>query len=239
MVKMESSDLSRMNKVLRHRLRNLAAGIKSSIVLLSKELEDKISPDLLEYFPLVAAECDSISELTNRMNLLFDSDLRCLSAPNVTSLHPSDTIAHVIREMEQTVRARYPYHRLRSEGSDAVMDLVLRDRRALSASLREVVANACEASSGGEVVVAVEQTCDNLVFRVSDHGQGIAHADYDKVFLPFYTTKSRQVGIGLSIAERLVETRMRGQINVSPNSDGGVTVELVVVGQTETMETEE
>ncbi len=52
---------------------------------------------------------------------------------------------------------------------------------------------------------------EHVVLSVSDTGVGIPKSDLDKVFRPFYTTKDTGVGLGLSLAHRVVEAH-RGAI---------------------------
>jgi signal transduction histidine kinase len=40
---------------------------------------------------------------------------------------------------------------------------------------------------------------------VADTGMGIAEADREKIFLPFFTNKESGLGFGLSIVQRIVE----------------------------------
>jgi two-component system, NtrC family, sensor kinase len=60
------------------------------------------------------------------------------------------------------------------------------------------------------------------VIEVSDNGPGIAPADLEHVFDPFYTTKEpgKGTGLGLSICARLVEG-MGGQIYAGEGAEGG------------------
>jgi len=71
---------------------------------------------------------------------------------------------------------------------------------------------------------------DALVFRVSDRGPGIAAADRDGVFTPFYrpsvgASGQRSGGLGLSIARRLAEAQS-GTLTYSDREGGGSVFEL-------------
>jgi two-component system sensor histidine kinase KdpD len=71
---------------------------------------------------------------------------------------------------------------------------------------------------------------DALVFRVSDRGPGIAAADRDGVFTPFYRPPApdfgqRSGGLGLSIARRLAEAQ-GGTLTYSDREGGGSVFEL-------------
>ena len=57
---------------------------------------------------------------------------------------------------------------------------------------------------------------------VRDTGPGLPAGIADSLFTPFVTTKSHGLGIGLTIAERIVKAH-GGTITVSENADGGVT----------------
>jgi K+-sensing histidine kinase KdpD len=71
---------------------------------------------------------------------------------------------------------------------------------------------------------------DALIFRVSDHGKGIATAERDGVFTPFYRSPDRPSGaqsggLGLSIARRLAEAQ-GGTLTYADRVGGGAIFEL-------------
>jgi signal transduction histidine kinase len=57
---------------------------------------------------------------------------------------------------------------------------------------------------------------------VEDAGHGISSSDAPKIFMPFFTTKSEGMGIGLSLVKSLTE-RHGGRIFWQANTDRGVT----------------
>jgi hypothetical protein len=69
------------------------------------------------------------------------------------------------------------------------------------------------------------------VLEVEDNGPGIAEAELDRVFDPFYTTKEpgKGTGLGLSICARLVEG-MGGRIAVSNIAEGGARFTIRLPG---------
>ena len=60
---------------------------------------------------------------------------------------------------------------------------------------------------------------------VSDDGKGIAVEDIEKIFLPFFTTKTKGTGLGLSICKRLIE-QQNGSISVARNPEGGLRFKI-------------
>ena len=80
------------------------------------------------------------------------------------------------------------------------------DRRHLEQAVSAVVSNAIEISpAGGRVgVVAGQAEPGNWTITVSDQGPGIPSDAMDKLFRPYFTTKSGGTGIGLAIAHRVV-----------------------------------
>ena len=72
---------------------------------------------------------------------------------------------------------------------------------------------------------------DLIVCEVADNGRGIALADIQRLFQPYFSTKGRGTGLGLAIVQRIV-TEHNGKIRAVPNRDRGAkfVVELPVAG---------
>ncbi len=61
-----------------------------------------------------------------------------------------------------------------------------------------------------------------LCLTVRDNGEGFDPQNVEKLFDPFYTTKSGGMGIGLSVSRSIVE-RHHGRLWAEPNDDLGAT----------------
>lgn len=86
-----------------------------------------------------------------------------------------------------------------SQLSQAVMNLTL---NAMDAAARR------KAASGGQAYVRVElnETDGHTELIVADSGDGPADAVADKLFEQFVTDKPEGIGLGLSVARRVVES---------------------------------
>jgi len=107
--------------------------------------------------------------------------------------------------------------------------------------LRQVFLNlllnaAEEMTEGGtlKLETSYDAPSDKIQIRISDTGKGIPENFMDKIFQPFFTTKTKGTGLGLSIIRRLIEQH-EGQISASNNATGGAsfTIRLPVNGHKE------
>jgi len=78
------------------------------------------------------------------------------------------------------------------------------DRGKMIEVLTNLILNAIEAMSGGEIVLSSYDKDDRVVIEISDNGPGIPPENMNKVFLPFFTTKKEGTGMGLAITQRLI-----------------------------------
>ena len=66
-----------------------------------------------------------------------------------------------------------------------------------------------------------------VCLTVADTGTGIAEADAERIFTPFFTTKTGGMGMGLAICRSIVETH-EGRLSVFRNEEGGATFQFVL-----------
>lgn len=94
--------------------------------------------------------------------------------------------------------------------------------------LVNLIQNACKYSPAGDtILVAVHREGPWLAFTVSDRGPGIAPAEHDRLFAPFYrpdgvASDSGSAGLGLAIARGLAEAQ-HGSLKYEPRAGGGST----------------
>jgi len=214
-MEMNSEDLARMNKVLRHRLRNTASGIKSAATLLSKELEDTAPPSVLEYFPLITKECDDLAELTRRLSLLFDR-------PPDGGPRRVEALAQILADR---IGRKYPRSEVVIDCDAAAGARTVAAADSVLAALLEIVENAVEAGGNAPVECEWRSGGDLVTFRTRSHGE--PPEDCERIFLPFYTSRSRHAGMGLAIARRLLAP-LGGTVTADLGDDAALVVDVVM-----------
>lgn len=97
----------------------------------------------------------------------------------------------------------------------------------LRIAILHVLRNAVEATNnGGSVRVCTSGDKDKITLSISDTGQGIAKADIDKIFDPFYSTKKHRFGMGLALVKQIVSEHM-GEISVESEMTRGTTFSMI------------
>ena len=89
--------------------------------------------------------------------------------------------------------------------------------------------NAIQAmEDGGTLTVTCKPgEAGNFIIVVSDTGTGIPGDQLDKVFDPYYTTKSKGTGLGLAIVQKIVEAH-GGDTAVHSTSDDGTVFSISI-----------
>lgn len=103
--------------------------------------------------------------------------------------------------------------------------IVIGDHGKLHQMTLNLLLNATQASREGSSISAELTEADGTGARltISDSGSGIKEADLNRVFEPFYTTKSSGTGLGLAVVKDIVDGHS-GVISVESEAGQGTSV---------------
>ncbi len=102
------------------------------------------------------------------------------------------------------------------------------DRKQLQQVLWNLLLNAFQAVDGpGSVSVRTATEGDHISVSIADTGKGISAKELENIFKPFFTTKHKGTGLGMTISRRIIEQH-RGTIDVTSTVGKGTTVMITL-----------
>lgn len=108
------------------------------------------------------------------------------------------------------------------------------DKVQLQQAIINLVSNAAEAMADvrghREIIVGTSSTEEGgVMVTVEDRGRGLSPEASDRLFEPFFSTKKKGMGLGLSIARTIVEAH-GGSLSASPAAAEGTVFKLTIPG---------
>jgi signal transduction histidine kinase len=98
---------------------------------------------------------------------------------------------------------------------------ILGDSELLHRALSNLVLNAMDAMpEGGTLTVAASRASDTARIAIADSGAGLTPEECERLFTPYYTTKTHGTGLGLAIVQSVVADH-HGTIAVESVEGGG------------------
>ncbi|MBL7094153.1 PAS domain S-box protein [candidate division KSB1 bacterium] len=103
------------------------------------------------------------------------------------------------------------------------------DRKQMSDVLKHIITNAVEAMpQGGNIsvyssIITNEFHEKQIQIKIKDNGTGMYEADFERMFIPFFSTKINHIGLGLAYCERIIYYH-NGEIKVETELDQGTAV---------------
>jgi len=213
----EQSALTRLGEmaaVVAHEVKNPLTGIRGAIQVIGSRL------------PAGSKDVPVIGDIVARIDALNDlmKDLLLFARPPQPRVAPVDVIV-LLKAVTHLVRQDPALKDLRVEVTgDAPM--LIADAELIKIVVQNLLINGAQAMQGsGLMEIAV--TSDDVVCQITiaDHGPGIAPEVRKRLFTPFFTTKARGTGLGLSTARRLVEAH-GGTLGIECPPAGGTSATL-------------
>ncbi len=211
------------------------------------QMSSAISHQILQKVGLLGLQCDLLRESLNDDQVLSAqavnearervgqidgaitelnttlSDLLIFSRDFVLHVEPcsiDELIQETVRELSPVGMAREIVIDYRCGAPSAVLFV---DHIKMKQALLNLFKNAIEASPcPGNVVIALEEKTEVLTIAVTDKGSGISEENLARLFSPFFSTKEKGTGLGLTFAQKIVELH-HGRVTAANNVGGGVT----------------
>jgi signal transduction histidine kinase len=200
--------LGQMAAQVAHEVKNPLSSIKSIAQVMR---EDESLSEFDQDLSLIVSEIDRLNRTVSQL-LAFSRPSHAESRP----VRLSDLISASV-----TIAGAEAKERGVELTIESITDVVLTGSQggALREALSNLVLNAVQATeTGGAVVIDAmlqrsarehgigtsESVAGNLTITVTDTGPGIPADSQQRVFEPFYSTKSRGTGLGLAIVQRRV-----------------------------------
>ncbi|MBN2246901.1 MAG: HAMP domain-containing histidine kinase [Candidatus Aminicenantes bacterium] len=103
------------------------------------------------------------------------------------------------------------------------------DKDLFRQALINLVENALEAGSNGNVIITIDSYKNRKIIKVEDNGGGISREDREHIFDPFYSTKKDGMGIGLYLTRKIIEAH-DGKISFESKPDIGTMFVIELPG---------
>jgi len=217
--------LSTLAAGLAHEIKNPLGGIKGASQLLVMELPED-SP-LQEYARIMSREADRINRIIEEL-----MDLTCPRLPAREEVNLAQVIRDIVIFQEEAHREKALEFILRLDPS---IPPIMGDRDLLTQLFLNLIKNAAEAvEEKGRIEISTKVASDFhltqpgnrpvplIVVEVADNGRGIAPDLLDKIFTPFYTTKTKGTGLGLATCQKIVRQH-QGFLKVVSTENKGTT----------------
>ncbi|MEZ4923153.1 MAG: HAMP domain-containing sensor histidine kinase [Crocinitomicaceae bacterium] len=196
-----------MAKQVAHEIKNPLTPMKLSIQHLKRTIKvadeesneklDRVSKSLIE-------QIDTLTNIANEF-----STFAKMPKPIEAELNLSEIVKNTVAVFTDT--DEYDIHLEVKTANDAI---IWADKDLLLRVFNNLIKNAIQAvpmDERGNIQVVIEENQDRYIVSVKDNGVGIEPDAMDKIFVPYFTTKSKGTGLGLAMSKQIVEG-MRGQI---------------------------
>jgi PAS domain S-box-containing protein len=210
---------------LAHEIKNPLAGIKGSIQVMV-ETTDIAQEDR----SLILKAIDEIKRIETLLKSLLN-----FAKPPKLQLMPTD----INDLLDKAIALSLKHPSLAPQGSKTINVLkdfdsdlyeIMADPMQLQQVFLNLMFNAIEAmpQGGALAIKTLLDDADNMLhIAISDSGKGMDPLILDQIFLPFFTTKRKGSGLGLSISQRLVDQH-GGSISAESAPGKGTVFTLLI-----------
>lgn len=214
------AELGTLTAGLAHEIKNPLSTVQLNLQLLSEDLHSDrtAAPRSLNRLATVQREASRLREI-------LDDFLRYAGRlePELQSVNMTELINDLVDffyPQAQAAKVQIRFH----PTPQPVMAQV--DPRLIKQALLNLMLNATQAmTGGGELILNLSQSDDQIMIDITDTGPGIAPEEQQKIFDAYFSKRRGGVGLGLAMTRRIVQLH-NGQITLSSELGKGTRFTL-------------
>ncbi len=203
------AQLGRMSAGLAHELRNSLAALRGYLTLIERHSD---GDSIEDYLGEIRSESDRLQRVVEDFLSFARPEAKLETFPLV------DLAAHLAGDPALDG----PPVEVRNELETGLR--IRADRQLLERALRNLLRNGSQANRESEsaepLELALTRTADHLTIQVADRGPGLPAGDVERLFEPFATSRPDGIGLGLPLAQRILELH-GGTLNLRGREGGG------------------
>lgn len=212
--------LGEMAAGIAHEIRNPLTSIKGFVKLIDNGISDS---DQKYYLSIVSEEIDRIDDVVGELLFIAKPQASVQERRKVN-------INKVVQDVEILLGASaLLYHKSIDIRMNGHMETVMIEEKQIKQVLINILKNALEAvATESKIKIKAEKLPGNKIrIRVIDNGCGITKAKLQKLGEPFYTTKERGTGLGLTVCFKIIRDS-NGQIIFRSKENVGTIVDIIL-----------
>ncbi|CAL1520885.1 ATP-binding protein [Chitinophaga sp. MM2321] len=214
-----------LTKILRHEIMNSVTPIVSLIGTMQEIVDLDIAPgsehqegiaDLREALQTVESRSKGIMNFVNAYR-----DYTTLPQPQFTTVNVKDLVSSVGSLFQADMKQAGINFLVKTEVDNTEIHADVSQLQMVLINLVKNALDALEHTSNATIHLKVYlNKIQQICIEVTDNGPGIDSDAMNKIFIPFFTTKKKGSGIGLSLSQQIIQMH-GGQLKViSPGSNG-------------------
>ncbi|MBY0147258.1 ATP-binding protein [Neobacillus niacini] len=199
-----------------HEIRNPLTSLKGFVQLLQME-DDKHQ----DYYQIMLDELNRINHIVGELLLL---------AKPQHLQYSKQAIQKILKDVISLLGVEATLYNVQIESNFPKEDLIIEcEPNQLKQLFINLIKNSIEASkNGGTIWISLKQIEDNQVsITVKDNGSGISRERLEKIGEPFYSSKEKGTGLGLTVSFKIVQSH-KGTIHFDSEIDLGTTVDIIL-----------
>lgn len=207
-----------MAKQVAHEIKNPLTPMKLSIQHLKRSVkvaDDESSEKLDRVSKSLIEQIDALTKIANEF-----SNFAKMPKPNESELSLADTVESAV-----AVFSEYDEHEIELTNTLKESAIIWADKDLLLRVFNNLIKNAIQASppeESAQVNIEITESADFYQVSVTDYGKGIEDDAKERIFVPYFTTKSKGTGLGLAMSKQIIEN-MKGNIWFESKVNEGTT----------------